>query len=988
MSFQRHTQTVWQCHNKFCCSRLFCSCTRPAGDNDFRPAMRRILQAAVLAACLALAASERAAIPFPQAESDLRADPAARYGTLPSGLRYVVLPNHEPRNRASMRLLVLAGSFGETDSQRGLAHFIEHMAFNGSTHYAPGALVEKLKGLGMGAGADTNASTSFDRTLYQLELPDTAASTLAEGLRILADYAGGLLLQPAEIDKERGIIRSEMQARDTASYRTLVAQLEFMGAGTRVPERLPIGMDSVIASAGREQLADFYNAWYRPELMAVIVVGDIEGASIERQIVDEFSGLAPGGPQPQPVELGKVSDFKGPRALFHLEPEAPDTRIVIASTVPFTRQPDTAASRVKKLPRALALEMMDRRLAGRNIRASANVKEAYNLYLEADIDLVCKADQWTQTLGVAEQELRRALLFGFRPDELRDAVGALRNGLEQAAKPASTRRSEDLAGEIADSLVERIVFTSAADDLALLGPALDKVSLGDCAGALQAAWSAPGRYVFVAGNAVIAGDGNAAVAAAYSDSQGVAVTPAPAPAGAPAKAAWAYADFGQAGSVASRRHVDDLDITEVTFANGVRLNLKKTDFEANTIDVAARLGTGQLTEPAATQPGLSAFAGLAFTAGGLGRHSVEDLKRILAGKNVGVQFASTLDAFVLSGVTDREDLALEFQLLAASLADPGYRPEALRDARKRIEAEYTTRLEHTVRGPLPLQVSRLLASGDPRFGLPPKGVMMARNLDEERAWLAPQLAHGALEVSVAGDFDVDTAIDDAAKTIGILPKRDPRPALDDLRKVSFPSQPFAKEIPVEAGTPKSLVAVYWPTSDGIDVRRARRLVILADVLADRIRPKARELLGATANPSVASSASDVFPGFGYIVAIAEVDPAKATGIEKATVAAAGDLNANGVTPDELDRVKSRILTSVVETERTNRYWMTVLGKAQEMPETLDAARNRHADFDSISKADIDALAKSYLAPEKASRVIIHPAVSAPSSVVVPPPDAL
>jgi len=889
-----------------------------------------------------------------------------------------------------MRLLVLAGSFEETDSQRGLAHFIEHMAFNGSTHYAPGILAERLKGLGMGTGADTNASTSFDRTLYQLELPDTAPATLADGLRILADFGGGLLLQPAAIDRERGTIRSEGQARDTAGYRTLVAQLEFMGAGTRVPERLPIGLDTVIERADREQLAAFYNAWYRPEFLAVIVVGDIDGASIEKQIADEFSGLAPRGPRPPPVDLGRVSDFKGVRTLFHREPEAPDTRILIAGTVPFTRGPDTAANRIKKLPRTLALEMLDRRLSARNIRASASVREAYNLYLEADIALVSRPEQWTEMLGVAEQELRRALLFGFRPDELRVAAAALRSDLEQAAKAASSRRSEDLAGEIADSLVDRNVFTSAADDLALLGPALDKVSPGDCAEALRTAWSAPGRYVFVAGNAVIGGDANAAVASAYSSSLGVAVTPAPAPApaGAPAKAAWAYSDFGPAGAVASRRHVDDLDITEVTFANGVRLNLKKTDFEADTIDVSARLGTGQLTEPASTEPGLSAFAGLTYTAGGLGRHSVEDLKRVLAGKKVGVQFASTLDAFVLSGVTDRDDLALEFELLAASLSDPGYRPEALRDARKRIEAEYTTRLEHSVRGPLPLQVSKLLAGGDPRFGLPPKDVMLARNLDEERAWLAPQLAHGALEVSVVGDVDIDSAIDDAARTIGTLPKRDPRPPLDALRKVSFPSQPFARDIPVDTGTPKSLVAVYWPTSDGIDVRRARRLVILADVLADRLRPKVRELQGATANPSVASSASDIFPGYGYLVAIIEVDPAKATGTEKAVVAVSSDLNANGVTQDELDRVKSSILTSVAETERTNRYWMTVLGKAQEMPDPLDAARNRQPDFDSISKADIDALARSFLAPERASRVIIHPAVHAPSSVVVPPPDAL
>src|SRR5580658_1227598 len=189
------------------------------------PFMRRIPSIIALAVSIALAAPLRAAIPFPQAESDLRADPAIKFGTLPNGVRYAVMANHEPKGRVSLRLLVMAGSFEETEAQRGLAHYLEHMAFNGSTHYAPGTLVEKLQRLGMGFGADTNASTSFERTLYQLELPDTAPATLTEGVQILADYAGGLLIEPRMIDKERGIILSEKRTRDSVDYRAFESQL-------------------------------------------------------------------------------------------------------------------------------------------------------------------------------------------------------------------------------------------------------------------------------------------------------------------------------------------------------------------------------------------------------------------------------------------------------------------------------------------------------------------------------------------------------------------------------------------------------------------------------------------------------------------------------------------------------------------------------------------------------------------------------------------
>ena len=288
------------------------------------------------------------------------------------------------------------------------------------------------------------------------------------------------------------------------------------------------------------------------------------------------------------------------------------------------------------------------------------------------------------------------------------------------------------------------MFTSPADDLALLGPVLDRVTPADCEAALRDAWAAPGRYVCVSGDAAVMGDAAAAVAAAYARSQAVAVRPTD----AEASTAWAYSSFGAPGQVATRTHVDDLDFTEITFANGVRLNLKRTNFEANTIHVSCRLGTGQLTEPAA-EPGLATFASLTYSAGGLGRHSTDDLQRILAGKTVGSSFSCAQDAFLVEGDTDGDNLALEFQLLAASIADPGFRPESLRVARKRIEAAYLS-FEHTERGPLAIEVPRLCANGDPRFGLPARGEMMARSLDELRAWLAPQLSAGALEVTVVG----------------------------------------------------------------------------------------------------------------------------------------------------------------------------------------------------------------------------------------------
>ncbi|HZP58724.1 MAG TPA: pitrilysin family protein, partial [Opitutaceae bacterium] len=245
--------------------------------------LRRLLPAVVIVFVFAVARAA-APLPFSQAASDLKPDPAAHFGALPNGVRYVILPNHEPKNRASLRLLVLAGSLDEAENQRGLAHFLEHMCFNGSAHYKPGTLVEYFQHLGMSFGGDTNAYTTFDHTAFQIELPDTQSATVAEGLQVFADFAGTLLLQPDQVDKERPIILSEKRTRDSVSYRQEVASFNFLLGDTLFSKRLPIGETQVIEQAKRDRFVDLYNTWYRPERMVVIVVGAIDPAAVEKEI--------------------------------------------------------------------------------------------------------------------------------------------------------------------------------------------------------------------------------------------------------------------------------------------------------------------------------------------------------------------------------------------------------------------------------------------------------------------------------------------------------------------------------------------------------------------------------------------------------------------------------------------------------------------------------------------------------------------------------
>jgi zinc protease len=668
----------------------------------------------------------------------------------------------------------------------------------------------------------------------------------------------------------------------------------------------------------------------------------------------------------------------GLRTAYHAEPEAPSTDVTIDVMAPYSYQPDTTSFRLRHLPRDLAVAILNRRLeilskqeGAPFIRGSVSIEESFNFYHDAGIDITCTPGQWPAALALGEQELRRAVQFGFTAAELREAVANLRNALQQAAAEASTRRSPDLANAIIDTVVDRKVFSNPAQDLALAGPALDRITPDDCANALRVAFGPPGRYVMVSGNAKIDGDASAAIVAAYQAAHAVEIKPS----AAATSAAFAYTDFGPVGKIVEQRHVDDLDLTLVRFANGVRVNLKKTPFEANRIRMSVRVGAGKLVEPK-SQPGLAFFSDLTFAAGGLGRHSSDDLQRLLAGKNVSLEFKVGDDALTFVGATTRDDLLLQLQLLGAYLTDPGYRPEALRIADKAIDETYNE-LAHSTEGPLATEVPRLLADGDPRFGLPSREVVHAQTLAEEKAWLAPQLAQGPIEIGIVGDFDLDATLAALARTVGALPAREPKGAYAAERIVHFPAQGWAREYAVPTEIPKTTVVLFWPTTDARDVSRARRLQLLANVFGDRLRIKLREQLGGAYDPEAASEPSDTYTDYGVMLAEVVVAPDRAQELAHAVQVIAADLQANGVTPDELKRAKEPILTALRESARTNPYWLSaVLSRCQEFPERLDWARTRQTDIASITQADLNALAKTYLVSGRVFQVISSPAPAA------------
>ena len=218
-------------------------------------------------------------------------DDRVQTGQLENGLKYFIMENKKPEKKVEMRLVINAGAVLESDAQQGLAHFCEHMAFNGSKNFKKNELVDYLQSAGVKFGAHLNAYTSFDETVYMLSLPTEDASVLNNGYQILEDWAAHLLFDQTEIDKERGVVLEEYRLGLGAQKRMLAEYLPKLLYGSKYAERLPIGKKDVLEKFERPTLTSFYQNWYRPDLMAVIIVGDISKADAEKQIKAHFGKL-------------------------------------------------------------------------------------------------------------------------------------------------------------------------------------------------------------------------------------------------------------------------------------------------------------------------------------------------------------------------------------------------------------------------------------------------------------------------------------------------------------------------------------------------------------------------------------------------------------------------------------------------------------------------------------------------------------------------
>lgn len=912
-----------------------------------------------------------------QDTSDIPSDSKVIYGKLPNGMRYLLMPNKEPADRVSMRLHIAAGSLMEREDQRGVAHFLEHMVFNGSKHFPDSSqLIPKMQRLGIAFGAHANAYTSFDETVYMLDLPNSEADTLTLGFDVMRDFGDGAFLRDEEIDKERGVILSEKTSRDSVQMRLMEEQFKALLPDALLANRFPIGTVEIIKSAPRSAFTDFYSQYYIPSRMTFIYVGDFDAKEAEKRIIASFGSMKnPSNPGPNP-NLGNVTQHEGLNLLVMGDKEVSSTDLTLLSLRSFQSKPDTKDARAEKLPIALANAILDRRFSILAKQENATIsgggafkQELFDFVEMGGISVDAKNHDWKSAIPTIDQELRRAIKHGFTTSELTEAKANLINVYERAVKSTPSRKTPSLASSLAKHIHKNAVFSTPEDDLVILRENLKIVTADACHQAFKSFWNTDDLTLILTTNTKPQGE-EATLEKLYIESQQTAVT-------APVKKAaisFGYTDFGKEGTITKTQHIKDLDITQLHFDNGCTCNIKKTDFTKNSISLTTRVGAGKLTIPK-DKPGLDTFASAVFGAGGLGKHSTDDLRSILAGRNANVGFSVGEDSFTLSGSTTPEDLELQLQLLCAYLTDPGLRPEAERLFKAQLPAIYSN-MKHTAAGSQS-EINAFLHGNDSRFVFPTQKQAESLTMDDVSQWVVPALKNEALELSIIGDLDEDVLIPILAKTIGALPKRaDTKPDYSAERTLAnIPNPPLEKRYPFESRIPTGSAMVVWkgPGLDSENIGTTRRMAILSSILSNRMREKIREELGEAYSPYAGFRSEETYKDIGHLLAVSPGKPEQAEKVGKIILEIGQKLADEGATEDELKRALAPRLGMLKKTLRENSYWLgTVMSQSQEQPYRLTWARERDADYAKITVDEINALAKKYLGTKNAYRFEIIP----------------
>ncbi len=896
--------------------------------------------------------------------AELQIDPQIVQGELPNGVKYIIRPTAEPQGRASVRLHVNVGSLDEQEHEKGISHLLEHLVFNGSRNFKRGELIPAMQQLGLGFGGDANAYTSLLETVYMLDLPNLKNETVNFAFTIMRDYADGATLEDSAIDHERGIVKSELYARDSASYRAMIAMLRHAAPGTRLADYLPIGTEEVIMGAPYEVFRNYYKTHYVARNMTVIVTGDFEPATALGWVEKHFGSMEDTPPAAR-IAPG-TPDNLGPAETVVVNPENALMKVQLTVSSPWQPRPDTTGQRIKDLPLQLACAMLNQRLSRLTREAdcafqgaAVSTEELFQTAELFNMGVTADPEKWQPAMESALLELRRACQFGFTPAELNEIAAQVRASYKKQINSWATTNAATMADSLVNCISEQDTMTTPEEDLRVfeLGLARIKQAPELCRQALNEAFDSARAKLMLTG-AKAAGISGESLRSLYNKVMQQEVS-APVVEELPP---FAYEQLGAPGSIEKQAIIEDLGVTTLTLSNGIRVNLKPVDFSRGSISVIANIDGGSLR--LARTPGLAAMAGSVMRYGGLEAHTLTELEKILSGHNVGLNFGIGSDRFTLGGTTTAADFELQCKLLAAGIMHPGYRTNGEVQLHRQLPALYN-RYQTTPNGAYSQQAPRLIYGNDARFATPERAEIEARTAEQVKEALSPWLQSGAMEISIVGDFKVADVLPVIERTFGAMPerKREFTPLTEAETTVSNAKWGQRAFLPYTTDLDKTIVAQVRPCGDGMDQRRNRRLAVLTSITRHKLFDGIRAQLGETYSPSVRLATNASLSNAATITTISAGVVSNRVKVNTAMDAILMDLGQGKITQDDLDCALRPYIASTQKNLRTNGYWESALARLQSDERQLPLLRGQVEDVQSISLEEIQQLAREVFGPQ-------------------------
>ena len=903
--------------------------------------------------------------------SDIPPDREWVFGVLPNGLRYAVRKNGVPPGQVSVRMAIDAGSLNELPTEKGYAHYMEHLSFRGSRYVPDGEAKRLWQRLGATFGSDTNASTTPTQTIYKLDLPSATPAGLDESLKVLSGMMAGPEITQPEVDAERRTVMAELREGSGAGQRAGDATRETFFAGQALGNHAPIGDNASLLAATSASLRAFHDRWYRPERAILVVVGDVETATFETLIRKYFSDWKGVGASPPDSDFGTPNP-NARRARVIVEPGLP----LVASLAvlrPWHQKNDTIEYNRGKLVEGLALRLISRRLeeraraGGSFLSADVNQDDVSRSADGTFVQVVPLGTDWQAAIHDVRATIADALVNPSSQEDIDREATEFAAGLQVGVEQSRTQQG----GDLADMMVEAVNIreTVAAPEVArdVFANMKDRLTPAAILAATKRMFSGtPMRAILTTPKAIPNADA-LLLAAVTAD-----VKPGAAQSARKPVSFDLLPRLGAPATIVKQDSVSSLDLKFVQLSNGVRVQVFANTAEAGKVYVTARFGRGMQGLPS-THATDAWAGGAALLEGGIGDFGQDALDRLTSGRRINMQFAIADDAFVLRATTRAADLDDQLRLMATKLAYPRWDAAPVQRIKAATLLGYAT-LGASPGSVLNRELPGLLHGGDPRWTPPNLAQIQALTPASFHTLWEPLLKTGPIEVSVFGDVDAAKAIAAVAATFGALPPRTATPvdpASARSKGVVVNAKPLIR---THTGPADQAIAVLaWSTAGGSDeIYESRKLDILAAIFNDRMFDQLREAEGASYSPNVSSNWPEQMPGGGNFLVTSQVKP---NGVDRFFVLSrqiAADLASKPVTADELARSVGPMKQLIARASTGNNFWLSQLSGASTDPRRLQAVATLTSDYERITPAELQATAKRWLVPGKSFAMAVVP----------------